>query len=787
MNLNNMNRNTYWIDLFCGFGGVSTGIHLAGQKVIACVNHDPIAIHCHKLNHPEAKHFPEDITDWRVLQKLKLIVDKLRSKEPDCIINIWSSADCFVRGTLILTDKGLVDIKNIKIGDKVWTHKNRFKKVTSKMVKISPTVIIKGKGHFGLETTEEHPFYIRKTTSKWDNDSRKYKENISNANWVSPNDMGFKEFKYKNSPNTRYQWATPILKTNTSIPKLQKRQMPLNNSNFWWLIGRWLADGSVSKKKGKYEVFEICCGKHEINELREKLSYWNVKEENTRAGDNELRWNERDLNTSHLFYTNHKSLVEWLIDNFGMKANGKTLPFWVYSLSLEHKNSLLNGYLSGDGWKGNRIEADSVSKKLAISMRLLLISVGYTPSLSLTPKEKINNVIQGREVNVKDRYKLYYNENTLHSDEDHHWTYIKETLKTNETKLVYNISVEDDESYIADGLVVHNCTHFSKAKGGLSRDADSRTLSEHLLIYDEVLNPDGFYIENVEEFLTWGPLDDKGKVIKKLKGTLYNKWKDEFISRGFNYDYKLLNSADYGAHTSRVRYFGVFKKNGKVEFPEPTHIKPGKPNPKNLPLWKPVKDVLDLSEEGVSIFGLNAKNRPWATKTMARVFKGMKKAVLGDKYLISYYGNGNSHSLDLPCNTLTTKERYASVTVKRKWLVDTQFDNTGKPLSESCQTLIARMDKKPVYLISANNEDEVDHSIEKQGVRPIERLMRWFMRKHGIQDVKIRMLFLDELMRIQGFPEDYILYGKKEDKLKFIGNSVVPIMAKKLVEINKAE
>ena len=58
------------------------------------------------------------------------------------------------------------------------------------------------------------------------------------------------------------------------------------------------------------------------------------------------------------------------------------------------------------------------------------------------------------------------------------------------------------------------------------------------------------------------------------------------------------------------------------------------------------------------------------------------------------------------------------------------------------------------------------------------------MRKHDITDVKIRMLFLMELMRIQGFPADYILTGKKEDKLKFIGNSVVPLMAKKLVGCN---
>lgn len=374
------------------------------------------------------------------------------------------------------------------------------------------------------------------------------------------------------------------------------------------------------------------------------------------------------------------------------------------------------------------------------------------------------------------------------------------------------------------------CTHLSKAKGGTSRDADSRSLSEHLLIYEENLKPDAIYIENVEEILSWGPVAqvskkykgetqwkyDTGKnkrvlwlnkpyekmveycereeltsfdlPVKELKGTLYNKWVQDFKDRNYSYDYRLLNAADYGANTRRVRYFGVFKRDGgEILFPEQTHIKRSLPNPNNLPTWKPVRDILQLEEEGVSIFGLNGKNLPWATKTMIRSYKGAKKFYLTeDQFLTSYYGKGTHHSLKDPCNTLTCKERYAKVTLVqgKKWLVDTQFDNRGKSIDEPCQTLIARMDKKPVYMISTNEGGEVDNSVEKTGVRPIERLMRYFMRKHGITDIKIRMLFLEELMEIQGFPKDYVLTGKKADKLKFIGNSVVPLMAQRLVEVN---
>ena len=67
-----------------------------------------------------------------------------------------------------------------------------------------------------------------------------------------------------------------------------------------------------------------------------------------------------------------------------------------------------------------------------------------------------------------------------------------------------------------DALVVLwaslECTNFSKAKGGMPRDADSRTLAEHLFRYIEAINPDYIQIENVEEFMSWGDVDENGKI-----------------------------------------------------------------------------------------------------------------------------------------------------------------------------------------------------------------------------------------------------------------------------------
>jgi len=95
------------------------------------------------------------------------------------------------------------------------------------------------------------------------------------------------------------------------------------------------------------------------------------------------------------------------------------------------------------------------------------------------------------------------------------------------------------------------CTNYSKAKGGLPRDADSRTLAYILYNYIEAINPEYIFIENVREFMSWGPLDESGKPISKLNGRDYVKWVNKMSRYGYVYEWRLLNSADYGAYTSR--------------------------------------------------------------------------------------------------------------------------------------------------------------------------------------------------------------------------------------------
>ena len=211
------------------------------------------------------------------------------------------------------------------------------------------------------------------------------------------------------------------------------------------------------------------------------------------------------------------------------------------------------------------------------------------------------------------------------------------------------------------------CTNFSKAKGGQPRDADSRTLAEHLFRYIEAINPDYIQIENVEEFMSWGDMDEHGHPISKDKGRCYEKWKRNVKRYGYDFDWRILNAADYGAYTTRKRFFGIFAKRGlPIVFPEPTHCKDGKIDMfGRLEKWKPVKDVLDFSDEGESIF---SRKKPLAEKTLERIYAGLIKFVAGGKEVfISRYNTARPQdtvkSIDEPCGVLTTANRFAKVQV----------------------------------------------------------------------------------------------------------------------------
>lgn len=230
------------------------------------------------------------------------------------------------------------------------------------------------------------------------------------------------------------------------------------------------------------------------------------------------------------------------------------------------------------------------------------------------------------------------------------------------------------------------CTNFSKAKGGQPRDADSRTLAEHLFRYIEALQPDYIQIENVVEFMSWGALDENGKPISRDAGTDYVRWTKSVMGYGYNFDWRELNAADFGAYTSRKRYFGQFARVGlPLVFPQQTYAKnggdvPGELFPSHYKKWKAVKDVLDFSDDGKSIF---ERPKPLKENTLKRIYAGLIKFVAGGEqaFLVKYnsmnqQGRYTPPSLNDPCPTVAVQQRIAIATAKH--FISKQFSGDAK-------------------------------------------------------------------------------------------------------------
>lgn len=433
--------------------------------------------------------------------------------------------------------------------------------------------------------------------------------------------------------------------------------------------------------------------------------------------------------------------------------------------------------------------------------------------------------------------------------------------------LIAKIRKEDPEAIFALWASLE-CTNHSKAKGGMSRDADSRTLAYDLLRYLEIPF-DVVYIENVREFLIWGPLrikegkksdhlqselamDKKGKYhmipVPDKKGIYYNDWVSKMKAFGYNYDYKILNAADYDAYTSRIRYFSQFAKpTFKIAWPKPTNSKKAKHTttlfPDNeLKPWRAVKDVLDLEEKGESIF---VPGRITSDKTFERILGGLIVHVAKEnqkQFIQKYYGTGkNVSSIETVAGTIPTKDRMALMSVNhfvyrdfgrqtnssidniagtipanpKMNLITTDpmilnFNSSTSPVTTSNQvsptvttvrthyiinpswfslstrsievpapTLIARMDKAPHYLITTETGDLAIEVYETDLPHAVK--IKEFMAMYGLQDVLMRMFSEVELLRIMGFPENYILLGNKTENKKFIGNAVEVKQAKAIL------
>lgn len=213
-----------------------------------------------------------------------------------------------------------------------------------------------------------------------------------------------------------------------------------------------------------------------------------------------------------------------------------------------------------------------------------------------------------------------------------------------------------------------DCKHFSKAKGAALVDRKIRGLAWITLRWAAKVRPRVIILENVEEFQTWGPVR-KGKPVKKLAGTTFRKFIRQLEELGYTVEYRELIAADYGAPTSRKRFYMIARCDGKpIVWPKPTHSKTGADG---LPKWRSAAEIIDWSLPCPSVFATKAEImdryglkavRPLAKNTMRRIIRGVDKFTIrsGKPFIVpTGYGERKGqaprvHDIDAPVPTVVS-------------------------------------------------------------------------------------------------------------------------------------
>ena len=415
---------------------------------------------------------------------------------------VWENV-CTIFDTLVETSNGLKKIGEIREGELVRTHDGTYHRVVlTHKTEMQPTLKIKYQGG-ELVCTPNHPILSEDMT---------YKPACA---FTVGDRVGFK----------------------VDIPGTKSIGMPTA-----YAFGRWLADGSVAirnDRKTKHRIF-ISTGYKKYEDLKAELSKLPY-----RINEHKMEWAVNFTFSSDEFGE--------LTDSAGYGARYKQVPEWVFNLIAEEQAEVLRGYLSGDGYQRTRSENHTecsyttASEKLAYGIARLVRAVYHIGvSLSYT-KGKGTTIIEGREVNAHDSWYCSFSipskyEHNIHGiagaskfENGYVWCKIRE-ISEGDTQDVYNLSVEDNNTFIANGIVCHNCGAYSS---GTPSGADFQAVLEEIarVVLNEVPSipipeegwPYAGNLEGVAEDNTpfsicwrthdaqyWGKtiIDDRGRVVK---------------------------------------------------------------------------------------------------------------------------------------------------------------------------------------------------------------------------------------------------------------------------------
>ncbi len=238
--------------------------------------------------------------------------------------------------------------------------------------------------------------------------------------------------------------------------------------------------------------------------------------------------------------------------------------------------------------------------------------------------------------------------------------------------------------------------HFSRAKGSAPVSPSVRALAWIGCRWAAKVAPRVIFLENVPEFLSWGPLmyarDAQGDYLRDPKdgkpirvpdparaGETFKRFVDRLRALKYSVEWRTMVAADYGVPTIRKRLFLVARRDGApIVWPVPTHGKG------RAEAWRPAADIIDWSLRCPSIF---ERKKPLADATCRRVAAGMVRYVLsGNPFIVTIDQQSNrrgSSSVGEPLSTVTQKQRHGLVAPRLERLShgDDQRNGVHDPLT----------------------------------------------------------------------------------------------------------
>lgn len=344
-----------------------------------------------------------------------------------------------------------------------------------------------------------------------------------------------------------------------------------------------------------------------------------------------------------------------------------------------------------------------------------------------------------------------------------------------------------------------DCKHFSKAKGSKPVSKHIRGLAWVAVKWAKAVHPRVIMLENVEEFQTWGPLiGDRPN--PKAKGKTFHRFVHALERCGYNVKFRELVACDYGAPTSRKRFFLIARRDGEhITWPEPTYGDPDSLDVRAgiIKPYRTVSEVLNFSLPAPSIF---TRKHPLCENTMLRIADCYQKFVVNNPrpFIIQYHGGLNrGQVIERPLMTIDASNRYALIVPFMHHYYGT---STGREVTRPLATITSR--GQHISLVEAFLIEYYGTGLGQRLDMPLHTitthdrfgLVTINHRPYLPIDIGMRMLTPRELFDAQGFPHDYIIDRDADGKLyprtaqvARCGNAVPPPFATALTKANLPE